>query len=256
MYYPQEAVIDGEVGVTLAIDFYGRIAHRENPDCEYIIPEGQSLILGDPIALAKNVDNYDASVAFLKYIYSPEGLAPWLIPGLDRCAINESAFHTPEGSQYTDIYEFYNNTYGTPLFMFNETIVDLTLDIVTYYFHNTITRNYDLLRSTWGELITQFIVANITPTEFIELADMFGEPCLTWGEAISWNDQFVSDPDFAEDLETAWENCAKTQYNLILDRLTHETPTPTETNTITTISFSIIYSLISLSVIRKKKGRK
>ncbi|MEM0014648.1 MAG: hypothetical protein QXX81_03190 [Zestosphaera sp.] len=47
----REGVIIGEVDVGITIDFYGYTAHYQNPDCKYIIPAGETIVNGDPIAL-------------------------------------------------------------------------------------------------------------------------------------------------------------------------------------------------------------
>lgn len=253
---PRELIVTDEVGIIFAMDYLGRITNRENPDCEFIVPEGQSLVIGDPIALGKNVDDYDASVAFMKYIFYPEGLATWLIPGFDRLPVNESAFHTPEGSLYSDLLDFYNHSYYEPYFFFDYTLAGSIFDISTAYFHNTVTQNHDLLRTTWGELITQYYDENISATKFLDLSNTLGEPCLTMEDAINWNSQFVTDSIFAGNLETAWKNCSEIQYQSVLDILTIETPTPTlSTPDTKTITLGIITSIIALVILRRKKKK-
>ncbi|MHA1200028.1 MAG: ABC transporter substrate-binding protein [Candidatus Heimdallarchaeaceae archaeon] len=253
---PREAVVDGVEGIAFTTDFYGRMSNRVNPSCEYIIPEGQAKVMADPIAIGKYVDDYDASVAFMNYIYSPEGLATWLIPSLDRLPVNDSAFLTPEGSLYTDLYELYNGSYYEEPLLFDETLAWSILDISKSYFHNTITINHDLLRTTWGELITHFYNQNISVNEFLDLSNTLGEPCLTMEDAINWNSQFATDSVFAGNLETAWKNCSEIQYQSVLDILTIETPTPTPSTPDTRIiSMGLFTSIIALTIIRKKKKK-
>jgi hypothetical protein len=47
----QAAAETKAVGVSMSIDFYGYSAMARYPDCEYILPEGESIVNGDPIAI-------------------------------------------------------------------------------------------------------------------------------------------------------------------------------------------------------------
>jgi len=248
----RESVVNGEVGIGFVIDFYGVISNRENPACEYIIPDRGSLIRGDPIALGKNVDDYEAAVAFMKFVSSPEGQATWLIPGIDRLPVNESAFHTPEGSEYTYMYELFNDTIysisSTEPVVFNETLATLTSDVTIYHFHATIEEVHNLLRKAWGEMITCLEENIINETEFVELTEILGAPCITLDEAIN-----IVIPDYIEALTNPWRDCARSKYNYVLTYLEEKSTTPTSnTNTISAGFVSVILALIIIKLKRKK----
>ena len=249
------AVVSGEVGIGMTIDFYGVIAHRENPNCEYIIPQGESIVNGDPIALGINVDDYDAAVAFLKFVFSPEGQTAWMSPGLDRLPVNESAFHTPEGSTYTEIYALYNQTLANEGIPFNETLATLNLDTTIYYFHNTITQKHDLLRKAWGELVSKYRAAEINASYFLELSNMIGVPGMTEQQSIDWDPQYISDPNFAAQKDSEWRAYAGNQYCAVLAALGD----PCSSGTTTKTPFGFVPAIISsiavatITLIYKKK---
>ena len=251
------SVVTGEVGICPSIDFYGVFAHRENPNCEYIIPEGESILSGDPIALGANVDDYEAAGAFIKYVSSPEGQATWLIPGIDHLPVNNSAFTTPEGKEYIPMYEIFNNTLAAftniEQVIFNETLAIITLDASIYYFHETLTSPYSLLREAWGKMINGLRNEEINESEFVSLANILTAPCLSLQQAIDLYLDFHTNPYFIEPYRSEWRACAKNRYNAVLDYFAAETTTPSNSSQIKTITFGIITSIVTLLLIRKKK---
>ncbi|MHA1827179.1 MAG: ABC transporter substrate-binding protein [Candidatus Heimdallarchaeaceae archaeon] len=257
------AVVSGEVGIAMTIDFYGVIAHRENPNTEYIVPEGQSIVNGDPIAKGINVDDEDAANAFLEYVFSDEGQSVWLTEGLDRLPVNEGAFNTPLGQTANGqaLYSLFNDTIKNKGIDFNETLATSNLDTTIYYFHNTITEKHGALRKAWGEMVTQLRDSTINSTIFQDYVERLGTVNMTLEQSIEWNDDFTSDPLFAAELESKWRAFASAKYNEIYCELIGgcetSTPTPTETTTKTPyFILPVIFTTISLAmlvVIRKRR---
>lgn len=244
------AVVQGEVGIAMTIDFYGVIAERENPRTEYIIPDGQSIVNGDPIALGANVDDQEKAEAFLEYLFSDEGQTVWLTEGLDRLPVMESAFWTPIGQTKDALYILYNDTLANEGIPFDEIEATELLDVTIYYFHNTITEKHPLLRQTWGEMITQLENEDINETYFDELKADLGVVNMTYEEAFAINVEFTSDPLVAAQYESQWRNFAGTKYNAIYQALTGE-PTTSPLPTLP-IVFAIAI-LAAIPVIRKKR---
>ena len=242
------AVVSGEVGIAMTIDFYGVIANNENPSCEYIIPEGQSIVNGDPIALGINVDQQEEAEAFLEYLFSTEGQAIWMIEGLDRLPVMVEAFSTPLGQTKTTLYALYNETLANEGIDFNETEATELLDVTMYYFHNTIVEKHTLLRQTWGEMVTQLRDANINETYFDQLKEQLGAVNMTRAEAFIINDEYTSDPLVAAAYEGQWRSFASSKYNAIYQALNPDSsPLPT---------LPVIISIALLAmipVIRKKR---
>ncbi len=251
------AVVSGEVGIAMTIDFYGVIAHRENPSCEYIIPEGQSIVNGDPIAVGINVDDYDEAVVFMKWVTSAEGQTAWMAEGLDRLPVNDSAFLTPEGQTHPELYALYNETLANEGIDFDEELATDNLDTTIYYFHNTITQRHNLLRDAWGTLVEQYRDATINATYFLELKEQVGLPGMTLNESLDWNSQYQSDPTFAATKDSEWRTYASNQYCGILAALGDPCPTGTIEPTDTPFAFvpALLATLIvaTVTLIYKKK---
>ncbi|MHA1200928.1 MAG: ABC transporter substrate-binding protein [Candidatus Heimdallarchaeaceae archaeon] len=243
------AVVQGEVGIAMTIDFYGVIAGRENPSTEYIIPDGQSIVNGDPIALGVNVDDQEGAEAFLEYLFSAEGQSVWLTEGLDRLPVMVEAFWTPFGQTKTELYSLYNDTLANEGIEFSETEATDLLDLTIYYFHNTITAKHTLLRQTWGEMITQLEDGDINETYFDELKADLGVVNMTYEEAFTINDEFIGDPLVAAQYESQWRSFAGAKYNAIYQALTGDTTAPLPTLPI----ILAIAVLAAIPVIRKKR---
>ena len=209
------AVVSGDVGIGMTIDFYGIIAQRENPNCEYIVPEGQSVIIPSPIALAKNVDNQEAAEAFIEYLISPEGQSVWMMEGLDRLPVNVDAFHTPYGQARVDLYSLFNDTIANTGIDFNNSLATSNLFTIIYYFHNTITEKHSLLKSVWDMMVNKFKGGFINASYFNELVDRLGDTCMTLQESIDWNEQYSYDAVFASEKDAEWKTFAQNKYNSI-----------------------------------------
>ncbi|MCE7739690.1 MAG: ABC transporter substrate-binding protein [Candidatus Heimdallarchaeota archaeon] len=245
------AVVSGEVGIAMTIDFYGIIAMGENLDCEYIIPQGQSIVNGDPIAMGINVDDYDAAAAFLTYVNTPEGQAIWLTEGIDRLPVNEDAFHTPDGQLRPDLYLLFNETLDNVGIDFDEDLATSNLATTIYYFHNTIEQLHTLLRNTWGEMVTQLRDGEINSTFFNELIEDLGVPGMTLQESIDWNTQYQLNATFSAIKDGEWRNFAQTKYNTILGILIPETETTNAFGMIPVFITSIFVATMVL--LRRKK---
>ena len=246
------AVTSGEVGIAMTIDFYGIIANRENSNCEYIIPTGQSIVNGDPIAMGINVDDYEAASTFLKYVSSPVGQAVWMTELLDRLPVNESAFHTPFGEDKTYHYALFNETLDNEGIPFDEELATSNLDTTIYYFHNTITQVHTLLRNTWGEMVSQLNSAEINGTYFNELVDDLGAVGMTEQQSIDWNTQYQTDPVFAAQKDAEWKTFAQTKYNTLLNILNPTETTKTSAYGIIPVFVTSLF-VATMVLIRKKR---
>ncbi len=216
-FYPgsvaaRAAVVSEEVAVALTVDHYGIIARREHPHCEFIAPEGQSVIIPSLIAIAKNVDNQEAAEAFIEYIVSPEGQNEWMQEGLDRLPVNEDAFQTTYGQTRMDLYSLYNDTLDNIGIVFNNSLAKANLATTMYYFHNTITEKHDILRLTWDKMISALEDSSYNMSYFSDLTDRLGETCMTAQESIDWNEQYQTDINFASAKDTEWKNFAQDKY--------------------------------------------
>jgi ABC-type Fe3+ transport system substrate-binding protein len=172
----QAAVENQEVGVSMSIDFYGYNTQANNPDCEYIIPEGETIVNGDPIAMVKDTPKKDLAEGFIDFVLSPEGQAAWLSPGVSRMPVLGSAFLTPYGLNFPDLYSTYNDTIATSGIVFDD-ILSLEINTAfTSYFEAVFNDAHDNLALLWEALVDAYYATDITLAQLNNWSIYMGRP--------------------------------------------------------------------------------
>jgi ABC-type Fe3+ transport system substrate-binding protein len=222
----QSASETGEVGVALSIDFYGYTSQLKNPDCRYIIPQGQSIINGDPIAVIKGTKKQEEAEAFVAWVLSAEGQSVWLKPVVNRMPVRQDAFDTPLGKNRTDLKRLYTETVQNIGINFDDDLALLYTDSVMYYFESVLTDLQSELREAWSALGKAKPEGRISDSRFEELALSLGKP-ISWSEggatqqftleyAKSVNNRVREDSTFRESMKAKWTSAARAQYAEIL----------------------------------------
>ena len=245
------AAVYETAGIAPSYSGYGIIAHRENPDTEFVIPEDYTILDFCPISLGVNCDDQTAAEAFLQFIASPEGQALWVSPGIDEIPINAEVFQTPLGQTRSDIYELYNSTYDSNYFLFNSSLATENFDRDIYYFHHTIVTEHTLLQNTWELMITMLMNNTINSSYFTDLVIKLG----AIPEDFECNTMWDPYPYLPCE---EWQNFAKTKYNAIIEELTlFNNPITTKTDSLEiflTFLFIFVFSAVaSVSKTRQKK---
>jgi ABC-type Fe3+ transport system substrate-binding protein len=226
----RDAVIQGDVAVGITIDFYGYTAQQVNPDCKYIIPPGESIVNGDPIALVNGSKYPEAAQAFIAWVLT-EGQKVWLDPAINRLPANPKVFDTPEGKNRSDLKSAYEMTLKTPSIEFNDTLALMYEPVMQWYFRAALVEVNDYLKATWKALLSRYFsgaisreqfeayVANLTaPLTFTDPATG-KQATLTMDYAISISDKFQSDASYRDSLIAAWKQAAVERYTKLLNQL-------------------------------------
>lgn len=249
------AVERGDVAVSMTIDFYGVIAMNENPDCQYVIPEGSSIVNGDPIAISKNAPNLDAARAFTKFVLSAEGQALWLDNRINRLPVRSDAFDAARSLVGEDTYivesqvdlveNLYTKTLENEGITFDE---DLSLSLeeaMRYHFEATITNVHTTLRDSWSEIALNYQGGAFDPApdqRLDQLLDIYGVPAINLTKAQEINQQMISDSTFRQEQQSAWESYSIDKYNeakeAVDDPFTYTTETVETTETTITTTDS------------------
>ncbi|NJE41791.1 ABC transporter substrate-binding protein [Thermococcus sp. GR6] len=244
----RDAVINGEIAAGNTIDFYGYTAMQQNPDCVYVVPKGESIINGDPIALLKNAQHPEAAQAFIYWVLT-EGQAVWMSPDVNRLPINPQIFDM----EITDIYakvifkgENAGKTYGEARPALKKAYDDAvnaqgipfddkraleTISALQYYFKATLVDPNQQLHNAWIAIVTAYKEGKITEDQFKQLKDELTAPIqfkdpetgkvVTFTEeyAKSINDKIVKDRNFQDQLVQEWRQAAIAKYNKVLEDL-------------------------------------
>jgi len=244
----RDAVINGEIAAGNTIDFYGYTAMKQNPNCVYVIPEGESIINGDPIALLKYSKNPEAAQAFIYWVLT-EGQAVWMSPDINRLPINPTIFNktiTEEeakvlfngqlaGKTYAEArpallkaYQISISSKGIP---FDDTRALKTVNALQYYFKATLIDVNGPLHQAWIALVKAYKEGKITEEQFEQLKDRLTAPIqfkdpetgqmVTFTEdyAAKINDKIATDAGFQSQLMQEWRNAAQAKYEGVLKEL-------------------------------------
>lgn len=224
----QAAAENGEVGVSMSIDFYGYNTQANNPDCRYILPEGESIVNGDPIALCSTTAKQDLAEGFIDWVLTGEGQAVWFTPGVRRMPVLESAFSSTTDN-VTSLYAFYNMTLENEGIDFDDTLsVEINTAFISY-FEAVFNNPHETLQDTWGALVAAYYAEEISLGELNTLATQMGTPVtvdvdgvdekFTVELAQEINEDMIYDTDFYAAMQTKWSAAAIAQYNAVLDAL-------------------------------------
>jgi len=248
----RDAVIRGDVVAGITIDFYGYTAMHQNPACEYVIPENESIINADPIAVLADSKHPVHAAAFVAWVLSEfGGQIVWLDPNINRLPINAKVFDLPEGQERPDLYEAYVKATAGGAILFNESFATATERAMQYYFKATLVNAHDDLQNTWAAIAKAYLNGEINDVEYQYLINKLGEIVsfkdpLT-GQTVKFTPEYaakinpnLTQAEIANALLREWEDAARQKYqnvymelqDILAGRKTITTP-PTETTTTT-----------------------
>jgi ABC-type Fe3+ transport system substrate-binding protein len=221
------AVTLGEVGIAITIDFYGYQSQNENPSTEYIIPQGQSIVNGDPISLLDGPSaNREAANAFVQFVLSKEGQKIWLKDTINRLPVREDfVFTDPDGFDRSDLktaYDIAKNNVGID---FNDSLALSYSKITLSYFQTAITDNQDELHAGWGKIVSAYNSGKITRDTISDWIYSFGYPIISESQAISYQSQSNNIT-----LLNQWRSDMKAQYTSIGAEAAKTTPAAPKTS--------------------------
>ncbi|WP_297465831.1 ABC transporter substrate-binding protein [Thermococcus sp.] len=244
----RDAVINGEIAAGNTIDFYGYTAMQQNPDCQYIVPKGESIINGDPIALLAKAKHPEAAQAFIYWVLT-DGQAIWMSPDVNRLPINPQIFDTKITEEYAKIIfkgQHVGETYGEARPALRKAYEDAikaegipfddkraleTVNALQYYFKATLVDPNQKLHDAWVAIVQAHRQGKITDEQFNQLKDELTAPIkfkdpetgkiVTFTEeyAKSINDRITKDRNFQDQLVQEWRQAAREKYDKVLQDL-------------------------------------
>ncbi len=202
------AVILGEVAIALTIDFYGYEAQKSNPSTEYIIPQGQSIVNGDPISLLNGPSgNRVGANAFVQFVLSKEGQAIWMKDTINRLPVREDVFSTPAGQQRPDLKDAYDIAKNNVGIDFNDSKALSYSQITLSYFQTALTDIQDDLQTGWGKIVNAYRQGDIPENKLSDWIYSFGYPVISEQDAISLDSQA-----YDTTLQGQWRSAMSSQY--------------------------------------------
>jgi len=226
----QSAAETGEVGVSMSIDFYGYTTQLKNPDCKYVLPKGQTIVNGDPIALVKTTEHSEAAQAFIAWVLSVDGQALWLNENINRMPVRGDVFtKTDAGKNRQDLYAIFNETIHNIGIPFNDSRVLSYEEAMRYYFEAIITNAHENLVNAWKAIVDAYLSGKIDNATYNQLVQELTAP-ISWTEdgttytftieyAQSINNRVKTDTAFTQQMQSIWTQAAIQQYDAVLDHV-------------------------------------
>ncbi|MFX0095880.1 MAG: ABC transporter substrate-binding protein, partial [Candidatus Hodarchaeota archaeon] len=205
----RDSVVVGEQSAAMTIDFYGYQAQAQNPDCNYIIPKGESIINGDPICVASSSsgDDRDYAEKFIQFVMSPEGQGLWLHPDINRLPMLEEGFDYPYGgTPRPDLEAGWNDAKEGGGIDFNETLAGEIYDSVIWYFHGTLTEVTEQLYTAWQTIVNAYEHQEISEEEYRSLSREMSDPSITLADAKRIEQEIMADPNVADTYVNTWKS--------------------------------------------------
>jgi len=247
----RDAVINGEVLVGITIDFYGYTAEKvTNGVCRYILPQGETIVNADPVAVTVSTKHPEAAEAFVAWLLT-EGQAIWLNPDINRLPANPKVFDMPLDvlckvaqascgdmkAQVELLREKFQQALHAKVIRFNDTLALETEFPMQLYFVATLRDEHKLLQDAWTRLLKAYYVDKTIDREtFEKLKNMLGET-VTYKDPVTGREvKFTledairvgkllreamakGDAALKDKYMNAWREAAREKYRLILDQL-------------------------------------
>ena len=242
----RDAVIRGDIAVGITIDFYGYMAMNVNPDCQYVAPEGETIVNVDPIAIINSTKYPVHAAAFVAWVLSEfGGQQIWLDKEINRLPINPRTFDTQAGAQRQDLKQSFEELMSGSFINFNETLSALWVNSVVYYFKATLVNAHDDLQAVWAQIANAYLQGKISNEWFNYLVNELAKPvsfkdpltgtitAFTIDYAIKVSSEIARNSSLYQALMSAWESAAREKYRYVLsllDKALRGEPIPTTTS--------------------------
>ncbi|MEB3852097.1 MAG: ABC transporter substrate-binding protein [Desulfurococcales archaeon] len=227
----RDAVIRGDILAGLTIDFYGYTAMHQNPNTEYIIPKGLTIVNADPIAVLSTTKYPIRAAAFMAWVLSEYGgQQVWLFDDVNRLPINPKVFDTPRGQQRGDLHDVWVKVENTSGINFSDARAESWEFAMQQYFLATLVNLHEELQSTWAALAQAYLDGKITEAQFEQLAAELGKPLTFTDPETHQNVTFTE--DYAKQINdklrngpvlnaylNAWEAAARQRYQQVYQEL-------------------------------------
>ncbi|MFX1507276.1 MAG: extracellular solute-binding protein, partial [Promethearchaeota archaeon] len=222
----RDSVVTGEQAVAMTIDFYGYQAQVQNEDCEYILPENETYINADPIAVASSTANRELTEKFVEFVMSVEGQAMWLDDTINRVPVLYEAFEyskTNFDNERTDLEAVYLNlNTSAQTIDFSEDQALSIFDSMRFHCHGAYTKSQEYLYDTWGELVKQYRAGTISEAEFRSLSREMSDPPVTLAEMKQKESDYVANPNLRDQIINDFKKAALERYAAVKEKITEE----------------------------------
>ena len=220
-----EAVISGQLGIGVVIDFFGLSAIASGQPIGFAYPTLTAVVPAS-VAAIKNGPNPDNARAFVEFLLSDEGQLRLFAPEIGRLPVVPALYSRAPKS--------YPNPFTMKLggIEFDDKLSSSRRNIVNALFDHIITFRHAELRAAWRAIYAaEAVTPKVRPraegrsldlgaAELAEARRLAGTVPLDGKLAAdkAFNQAFKDKPDVKSRLETEWDSAAKRNYGKAIDR--------------------------------------
>jgi ABC-type Fe3+ transport system substrate-binding protein len=220
-----EAVISGQLGIGVVIDFFGLSAIASGQPIGFAYPTLTAVVPAS-VAVVKNGPNPDNARAFVEYLLSDEGQLRLFSPEIGRLPVVQALYgRAPKG---------YPNPFTMKLggIEFDDKLSSSRRNVVNALFDQVITFRHAELKAAWAAIYAaEAVTPKVRPrtegrsldlgsAELAEARRLASTVPLDGKLAAdkAFNQAFKDKPDVKSRLETEWDSAAKSNYAKAIDR--------------------------------------
>jgi len=220
-----EAVISGQLGIGVVIDFFGLSAIASGQPIGFAYPSLTAVVPAS-VAAVKNGPNPDNARAFIAYLLSDEGQLRLFSPEIGRLPVVPALYaRAPKG---------YPNPFTMKLggLDFDDKLSSSRRNVVNALFDQIITFRHAELKAAWRAIYAaEAVTPKVRPraeghsldlgsAELAEARRLASTVPLDGALAAdkAFNAAFKDKPDVKSRLETEWDTAAKANYGKAIDR--------------------------------------
>jgi phosphoglycerate transport regulatory protein PgtC len=218
-----EAVISGQLGIGVVIDFFGLSAIASGQPIDFVYPS-RTAIVPASVAVVKNGPHPDNARAFVQYLLSDEGQLKLFSPEIGRLPVVPALYaRAPKG---------YPNPFTMKLggVEFDDKLSSMRRNVVNSLFDHVITFRHTDLKAAWGAIYAAESRAGKVRAQGKNLDDGARELAEarwlattvplegTLAADKAFNDRFRDKPEVKSWLETEWDTKVKANYGKAQDR--------------------------------------
>lgn len=210
-----EAVISGQYGIGVVIDFFGLSAIASGQPVEFVYPSLTSVVPAS-VGIVRGAPNMDNAKAFVNYLLSEPGQMVLFSPEIGRLPV------------VPDLYAKGPKDYPNPFKQklggvdFNDTLSSGRRDVVNSLYDHIITFRHNELRDAWGAIYrAEDSVAKSKSAGAAQARSLLADARKAASQ-VPIDDKKASDKEVAgafksksglkAQLETEWENAARANY--------------------------------------------
>jgi ABC-type Fe3+ transport system substrate-binding protein len=210
-----EAVISGQYGIGVVIDFFGLSAIASGQPVEFVYPSLTSVVPAS-VGIVKGGPNPQEAKAFVNYLLSEPGQLVLFSPEIARLPV------IPE--LYAKAPKDYPNPFKKKMggVNFNDTLSSSRRDVVNSLYDHVITFRHKELREAWSSIYkAEESLAKTKSPDAAQVKSLIGE-ARNLASRVPIDDKKASDKEIASafksksgakaQLETDWENFARANY--------------------------------------------